>query len=280
MLTHPDKLLFPKDGLTKRDLAHYYERVAPLMLPHVIGRPVTMERYPSGIGSKGFMHKNVVKGFPSWLERIEVPKSDGRVNHALASDPVSLLWMANQNTVTLHVWTSRAPRLFHPDVCVFDLDPADDDPTRVQRAALLLRDVLLELGLASWIKTSGSKGYHIVVPLDAAADFGVVGAFAHRVGAALVARNPADLTQEFSKADRGGRIYVDTGRNGYSATFAAVYTVRARPGAPISAPCTWEEVERGTIAPRSVTLRNAAERFAAVGDLWVDLLERRQRLPG
>ena len=271
MITHPEKVLFPDDGITKGDLAAYYETVAPLMVPLIAGRPVTMERYPSGIGEKGFMHKDVSRGFPAWLERIEVPKKKGTVHHALASDTRSLLWMVNQNTITFHVWPSRLPDLSQPDVCVFDLDPASDDPAVLCAAALDLRTLLDSLGLESWIKTSGSKGYHIVVPLESGQDMGRVARFAHRVGAALVARDPDHLTQEFSKADRGGRMLVDTGRNGYSATFAAPYTVRAKPGAPISTPCTWEEVERGEANPRSFTLRTLPARLGTTPDPWAGM---------
>src|SRR5262249_13294937 len=156
-------------------------------------------------------------GFPAWLERVEVPKKGGTVHHPLAGDVRSLLWLANQNTITPHVWTSRVPDLFHPDICVFDLDPAADDPAEVRAAALQLRDLLNELGLRSWVKTSGSKGFHIVIPLVREADFGEVGTFAHKVAKVLVSRDPGRLTLEFSKSDRGGRILVDTGRNGYSA---------------------------------------------------------------
>jgi bifunctional non-homologous end joining protein LigD len=143
---------------------------------------------------------------------------------------------------------------------------------------LNVRDVLAELGLPSWIKTSGSKGFHIAVPLDGKADFGEVARFAHRVGRVLVQRDPQHLTQEFSKVDRGGRILVDTGRNGYSATFAATYTVRAKRGAPVSAPCTWEEVERGEVNPKSFTLRAMAQRIGEAGDLWADLLRSKRSL--
>src|SRR5262249_22795920 len=145
-------------------------------------------------------------------------------------------------------------------------------------AALGLRDLLDELGLTSWLKTSGSKGFHIVVPLDGGAGFGDVARFAYGVGALFVKRHPDRLTQEFSKADRGGRIFVDTGRNGYSATFAAPYAVRAKPGAPVSTPCTWDELERGEIGPRTFTLRTVAARIADVGDLWADLEEHRHAL--
>ena len=278
MITHPDKVLFPEDGITKGELAAYYEMIAPLMLPHIHGRPVTMERYPAGIAAQGFMHKDVSKGFPEWLERIEVPKKGGVVNYPLVYDARDLLWLANQNSITPHVWTSRVPRLMQPDICVLDLDPSQDDQEVLRATALGLRDLLEELSLPSWVKTSGSKGFHIVVPLDGKADFDDVSGFSQAVGRVLVGRDPDHLTQEFSKADRGGRILVDTARNRYGATFAAAYAVRARPGAPVSAPCTWEEIESAAVGPRTFTLRSMAERVAAVGDLWSGMRRRGRSL--
>jgi bifunctional non-homologous end joining protein LigD len=150
----------------------------------------------------------------------------------------------------------------------------------LRKAALSLRDLLAELGLPGWIKTSGSKGFHIAVPLDGKSDFGTVARFAHLAGRVLVERNPDQLTQEFHKVDRGGRILVDTGRNGYSATFAAAYTVRAKPGAPVSAPCTWKELESGQVGPKTFTLRTMAQRISAVGDLWADMLKKKRSLKG
>jgi bifunctional non-homologous end joining protein LigD len=279
VITHPEKVLFPQDDITKGELATYYEMIAPVMVPHMRGRPVSMERYPAGIGKKGFFHKDVSKGFPAWLERVEVPKKDGTVHHPLVTDTRSLLWLANQNCITPHVWTSRAPDLMHPDICVFDLDPSkDDDYDTVRAAAIGLRDLLAELGLPSWVKTTGSKGFHIVVPLDGKTPMGEAARFANAVGTLLVRRDPAHLTQEFHKVDRGGRILVDTGRNGYSATFAAAYAVRAKRGAPVSAPCTWEEIERGTVNPRTFNLRNMAVRMQDVGDVWSDMLRRKRSL--
>jgi bifunctional non-homologous end joining protein LigD len=273
-----DRVMFPGDGITKGDLAEYYKAVAPVMLPHLRGRPITMERYPAGIGKKGFWQKDVSKGFPDWLERVQVPKKDGVVNHPVVTDTRSLLWVTNQNTITQHVWTSRVPALEYPDICVFDLDPSGDDPATVRTAAIGLRDLLATLALPSWVKTSGSKGFHIVVPLDGKTRMGQVERFAHAVGRLFVSQAPDHLTQEFSKVDRRGRIYVDTGRNGYSATFAAAYTVRAKPGAPVSAPCTWEEIERGEVEPRTFTLRNMPERIAKAGDIWADMRRRGRSL--
>ena len=278
MITHPEKIMFPEDGITKGDLAAYYSAVAKVMLPHIKGRPVTMERFPAGIGKKGFWQKDVSKGFPAWLERVEVPKKDGVVHHPVITDEQSLLWITNQNAITQHVWISRIPDLYYPDICVFDLDPSKDDPASVRAAALGLRNLLDELGLPSWIKTSGSKGYHIVVPLDGKSKMDDVARFADDVGKVFVSHAPNHLTREFNKVDRKGRIYVDTGRNGYSATFAAAYTVRAKNGAPVSAPCTWDEIEKGKVDPGSFNLRNMPARIKKAGDIWADMLRKRPSL--
>jgi bifunctional non-homologous end joining protein LigD len=282
MITHPEKVMFPDGGITKGELCAYYEAVAPIMLPHVRGRPITMERFPAGIDKKGFIQKDVSKGFPSWLERVEVEKRNekegGTVHYPLAGDARSLVWLANQNSITPHVWCSRVPRLEQPDVCVFDLDPAEDEPEVLRAAALAVHDLLGELELPSFVKTSGSKGFHILVPLDGEAGYDVTWRFAHGAGAVLVKRHPDMFTQEFIKADRAGRIFVDTGRNGAGATFAAVYAVRPKPGAPVSAPCTWQEIERGAVGPRTFTLRTMADRLRDVGDLWLAMEGERRSL--
>ena len=270
VITHPEKVLFPDDGITKGELADYYRMVAPLMLPHVVNRPITMERFHRGIGEDGFFQKSVTKGFPSWLERVAVPKKKGTVHHPLVTDRDSLLWLVNLNCITPHVWTSRAPDLNRPDLLVFDLDPSEDDAAALRAATLVVRDTLAEFGLTSWVKTTGSKGFHVVVPLDRAAAYEQCAPFAHALGRLLVQRHPAVFTQEFFKAERGDRILIDTGRNEFHATYAAAYAVRAKPGAPVSAPCTWDEVERGVL-PQSFTLRGMADRAALVGDVWADL---------
>jgi len=280
VITHPDKLLFPDDGITKGELAAYYEAVATFMLPHLAGRPVTMERFPNGIAAKGFMQKDVTKGFPDWLERVEVPKHGGTTHYPIVRDLRSLLWLANQNCITPHVWCSRLPDLMRPDVCVFDLDPSRDDAEALRGAALAVRDLLAELGLRSWLKTSGGKGFHIVVPVDGQTAYEQLWHFAHGVAIWLVKQSPERFTLEFIKADRGDRILIDTGRNGLGATFAAAYAVRPRAGAPVSAPCTWPELEQGRIGPQDLRLREMVQRLAQLGDLWADLHAHEQPLAG
>jgi len=278
-ITHPEKVMFPDDGITKGELVSYYELVAPIMLPHVAGRPVTLERFHRGIGEKGFFQKNIAKGAPSWLERVAVPKKDGVVNYPVVRDERGIAWLANQNCITPHVWTSRVPDLFHPDLCLFDLDPLDENEDSLRTATLLVRDTLAELGVESWVKTSGSKGFHVAFALDEKSDSGQVARFAHAFGRELVRRAPSLLTQEFYKADRGGKILIDTGRNEFGATYAAPYAVRPKTGAPVSAPCTWEEVESGKAGPRTFTLRTMSNRLEAQGDLWADLFANRKALP-
>jgi bifunctional non-homologous end joining protein LigD len=274
-ISHPEKILFPDCGVTKGELCRYYEQLAPVMLPHLSGRPITLERFPAGIEQKGFIQKEVSKGFPEWLSRVEVrgrarrvDGAESAVHYSLAREARDLVWMANQNAVTLHVWASRVPALDTPDCCVFDLDPTRENAAELARAALAVRDSLGELGLSSFVKTSGSKGFHIFVALDGSASFDSTWRFGLGVGALLVRRFPGMFTQEFIKADRAGRIFVDTGRNGRGATFAAAYTVRAKPGAPVSAPCSWAEVESGSVAPQTFTLRTMPERLARSGDMW------------
>ena len=278
VISHPEKVLFPDAGITKGEMAAYYESVASLMLPHLRKRPVTMERFHRGIGQAGFIQKTIGKGTPDWIERVEVPKKGGTVTHPLINDTRSLLWLANQNCITPHVWVSRVPNLYHPDVCIFDLDPLQDDVDTLRKATLAVRDLLSELGLTSFVKTSGSKGFHIAVPLNGKSDAGEVSTFANAVGHILVTRHPRTLTQEFSKADREGRIYVDTGRNHPPATFATAYAVRPKLGAPVSAPCTWEEVAKAKVEPQSFNVRNMGARVAKVGDLWSTLHDEPQSL--
>jgi len=289
-VTHPEKVLFPAAGITKGELCAYYQAIAGLMVPHIAGRPVTMERFPGGIGAKGFIQKNLSKGMPAWLATTEVDRreKEGAVRYPVVNDALSLVWLANQNSITPHVWTSRLPRLEQPDLCVIDLDPPDEGAPPLGQAVLCVRDLLAELGLPAFVKTTGSKGFHVLVPLQAGgeppgveqANSAPVWRFAHGVGAVLVKRHPDLFTQEFIKADRGGRIYLDTGRNAPGATFAAVYAVRPKPGAPVSAPCTWSEIESGRATPRAFTLREMPARIAEVGDLWSDLAARASSLRG
>jgi bifunctional non-homologous end joining protein LigD len=274
-VTHPDKVLFPDDGITKAALADYYQSVAPVMLPLVSGRPVTMQRFPNGIGKGGFLQKQIGEYFPDWIERVTAPNR--RTRNATTRDEVTymvcrtaddLVYLANQACITPHVWLSRAPDIHHPDQLVFDLDPASTDPRVLRLAAAALRGLLEELGLPSFLKSSGSRGLHVVVPLVPAAETDAVKVFSIAVAEVLAARHPDDLTTEGRIADRDGRLFLDIGRNGYAQTMAAPYAVRPLAGAPVSVPLDWSELD--DFDPRRHTLRTIADRLAQP-DPWADL---------
>jgi bifunctional non-homologous end joining protein LigD len=282
-VTHPDKVLFPGDGITKADLIAYLVEVAPAMLPHIRDRPLSLHRFNDGIAGDGFFQKEIPRGAPEWVRRVRVPKQGGTVCHPLAQDAATLAWLGNQNCITPHVWTSRVDRLDRPDRLVFDLDPAggDEDFRLVRRTALELRDLLSELGVTAFAMTSGSRGVHVVVPLRRRYSFDQVEPAAHAVAEELVARRPDDLTTAFRKQDRGGRLFVDVLRTRWAQTTVAPYAVRARPGAPVAAPLRWEELEDGGL-PRSgaLTLRDVPGRLARHGDPWRDIAKAAGILPG
>lgn len=281
-VTHPEKVLFPDDGITKGELVAYYRTVAPRMLPLISGRPVTMQRFPDGIGKGGFLQKQVGRHFPDWIERVTAPNRRTRqatvreqVTYVVCRHPDDLAYLANQGCVTPHVWLSRTPDIHHPDQMVFDLDPASDDLGVLRAAAASLRGLLEELGLAAYLKSSGSRGLHVVVPLVPAADTDTVKVFSIAVAEALANRYPDDFTTEGRIANRHGRLYLDIGRNGYAQTMAAPYAVRARPGAPVSVPLDWSELDG--FQPGGHTVLDIADRLDAP-DPWAGMDDAASRL--
>jgi bifunctional non-homologous end joining protein LigD len=280
-ITHPDKLLFPDDGITKGDLAAYYEHVAEWMLPHVKGRPVSMQRFPDGITGKGFFHKDTPDYFPDWIRRVEVPKANGVVTHVITSDADTLVYLVGQNTITPHVWLSRADRVQQPDRLVFDLDPPPgQDFPAVRRAARWTGELVEELGLVPFAQVTGSKGIHVWTPLRRRASFDEMRELARRAAGVLAERHPDELTTEFRKAKRGGRILVDVARNGYAQTAVPPYAVRPRPGAPVATPIDWDELSDRRLAPDRWTIRTVLRRLAAKGDPWADMQSHARGLSG
>lgn len=277
-LTHPDKVLFPDDGITKRDLAEYYVRVADVMIPHVRDRPTTQHRWPDGLAGQDFWHKQVPGYFPDWIRQVKVRTNKGPQHQVLANDPATLAYLANQNCITPHVWLSRKERLTKPDLVVFDLDPASDrDFAAVRAGARILRGFLQDLDLVSFVKTTGSKGLHVTVPIQPRHDFLRVHRFAEHLAVRLVEEDPDHFTMEFYKEKRRGRVFVDIGRNAYGQTAVPPYAVRGRPGAPVATPVRWEEL--GRITPTRFTLRNLFRRLGARGDPWKDIDRHARALP-
>jgi bifunctional non-homologous end joining protein LigD len=264
------KVLFPDDGITKEDLARYYADVAGRMLPWLRDRPITMMRYPDGLAGQRIVQKNVPAYFPDWIRRVEVPKEGGTVEQAVCGKPADLVYLAGQACVEVHAFTSRADRLDAPDQMVFDFDPPDDQHFgQVRRAALWARELLDgELGLTSYVRTTGGRGLHVHVALDRRAGFDPVREFTHRVGAVLASRHPDVITTEQRKDKRGARVYADVMRNAYAQLVVASYSVRARPGAPVATPLSWSEVERATLEPGRFTLSTIRARLDQGGDPW------------
>lgn len=276
-LTHPDRPYFPDAGITKGDVVDYYRRVADVMLPHLRGRPLTLQRFPEGIEGEGFFQKEASEHFPDWIERVSVEKEDGRVRHALVEDAAGLVYLANQGTLTFHTWLSRADRLRTPDRLIFDLDPPATDDGKgedfrpVREGARALRELLEGLGLPSFVMTTGSKGLHVAVPLRREGDFDEVRAFARGAAERLAADHPDRFTVEQRKAKRRGRVFLDFLRNGYAQTAVAPYSVRARPGAPVATPLDWSELGSGELRPDRYTVRNLFRRLAQKDDPWAEI---------
>lgn len=274
-VTHPDRVLFPADGITKQDLAEYYAAVGPPMIPHLRGRPLMMQRFPGGVDRPGFMQKDGSR-LPDWVHRVEVRKEGGTVVHAIADEPATLVLLANQSCVTVHAWLSRVGHLESPDQLMFDLDPSTEGFDQVRDAALAVRELLDELHLAAYVKATGSRGLHVVTPLDGRAGLDEVRAFARDAAEVLVARMPSALTLEWSRERRGGRLYLDILRIGYAQTAVAPYSVRPLAGAPVAVPLRWEELEEPGFDVRAHTLRTVPARVAREGDPWAGM-ERHAR---
>jgi bifunctional non-homologous end joining protein LigD len=268
-ISNPDKAMFPDDGITKRDLIDYYLSVADVMLPEIKGRLLTMERFPNGIDGKRFYQKDISDYFPDWIDRKTVPKQGGgRVTHVVANDKATLVYLANQACITLHMSLSRKDSIDNPDQMIFDLDPSADDFGEIRHAALDLKDVLDDLGLHSVVKTTGSRGLHVTIPLDRKEDFKSVRKFARTLAGHFAEQSPDRLTIEARKEKRRGRIFVDWLRNSNGATAVAPFAVRARPGGPVAMPVAWDEVRSSRLSPRRYVMKDVLKGLATTEDPW------------
>lgn len=270
-LSSQDKVLFPRSGISKGDLVDYYRRIAPTALPHFRDRPLSMHRFPDGIGKDGFFQKDVPDYFPDWIDRIELAKEGGTVTYAMANDAATLVYLANQGCITPHLALARADKPDHPDQLIFDLDPSGDDFARVQEAAGWVKALLDELELTSFVKTTGSKGLHVVVPLDRETPFDEARKVARAMAERLAEQHPEALTVEQRKDKRGGRVFLDYLRNAYGQTAVAPYAVRAIEGAPVATPLRWDEVGAGDLHPQKYTVANIFRRLAQIEDPWADI---------
>jgi bifunctional non-homologous end joining protein LigD len=266
-LSHPDKILFPGAGVTKEGLAAYFERVAPLMLPHIRDRPLSLQVFPGGVDRRGHFLKQAPDYFPSWVRRQELPKKGGSVTHVVADRVETLRLLANHNAVSLHVPTARADRLDRPDRLIVDMDPPDDTRwDEVVFGARLVADVMRSIGLEPFAMATGSRGLHVVAPLRRESGYEDVFALSKSIAGAVVAAAPDRLTTEFMKAERDERVFVDVLRNRWAQTAVAPYSPRAKPDAPVAVPMDWDDVDASGPRPFSV-LTLPADR----PDPWVEI---------
>jgi len=283
-LSNLDKPYWPESGITKGDLLGYYREVAPALLPHIRDRPFTMKRYPDGWQGQPFFRKNVANYAPPWIKRAEVsvssrekPRASKTIEVPAVNDELALLWMVNTGCIECHTWFSRIDKLERPDWVVFDLDPASDvDFLKTVEVALLVKQALDALGLASFPKTSGALGLHVLVPIERRHTYEDTRRFATQVARTIAGEHAGLATTEWSKAKRSG-ILIDASQNAQGKSIASVYSVRPLAGAPVSTPLRWNEVN-ANLDPRSYTMDAVLDRLDRHGDLYEDVLKTRQRL--
>lgn len=279
-ISNRDKVFFPDSGLTKGDLFDYYLAVADTMLPHLKRYAVNMQRFPDGIGGESFYQKDASDYFPDWIDFVTIPKREGGSFAApVIGSKSALAYLVDQAMLTPHLYLSRKDDLEHPDRMILDLDPPQgtDDAAAVRSAALHLRTILTELNLQSWVQTTGSKGFHIIVPLDRRTGFDEVRGFAEDASRLLVRRHPDRYTLKQQKDQRGRKIFLDWLRNVYGATAVAPYAVRALPAAPVATPLDWQELKNGA-GPRDWTIENIPNRLAQKKDSMAGIMRHAHSL--
>jgi bifunctional non-homologous end joining protein LigD len=283
-LTNLDKVFWPDGEITKGDLLSYYREVAPVLVPHLKDRPFTMRRYPDGAYGDAFFQKDAPKHMPDWIPTFRAlvstrdsSRSKKWVSFPLVNDELALLWMANMGCIDMNTWYSRVDKPDRPDFVLFDLDPTPEVPwAQTIEVALILKELLDQLGLTSFPKTSGGKGFHVLVPLDRRSTFEDTRRFSEVVAGAIARAHPKLATTEWSKARRRG-VLIDANQNGEGKTIASVYSVRPKPGAPVSTPLAWDEVHE-RLNPAIYTMDVVLDRVRRHGDVYAGVLTTRQSL--
>ncbi|HET7371454.1 MAG TPA: non-homologous end-joining DNA ligase [Gammaproteobacteria bacterium] len=269
-VSNRDKVLFPDAGLSKGDLVDYYARIADVMAPHVLGRPLTLYRFPDGADADGFYQKDTPDYFPAWIDRVRLGKEES-LDYCVAREPAALVYLASQVCVP-HIWLSQADRPDHPDRLVFDLDPGPDMTFDIVRStARSMSELLLDLGLVAYLMTTGSRGLHVVVPLDRSADYAAVRDFARAVAEVVASGAPDHLTTEHRKNKRGGRLFIDTYRNAYGQTTVAPYVVRANSNAAVATPIEWDALDDAKLRSDRYGIKNIFRRLGQKQDPWRDI---------
>lgn len=271
-LKHLDKVFFPEADLTKGDVVEYYQRIAPVMLPHLMDRPLNLFRAPDGLNGETFFQQQISDYFPDWINRIAIEKwQDGTTTHVVCDRTATLVYLANQGCITPHTWLSCTSALKYPDRLIFDLDPPGSEFTPVRDAARLLQEQLAAIGLTPFVQTTGSRGLHVIAPLDTTADFDTARHLAQTLADILAEKHPSSLTTAQYKSQRRGRLYLDTKRNAYGQTAVAPYALRLKPGAPVATPLDWNELEDTELHPQKYNLQNIFRRLGQKNDPWANI---------
>jgi len=270
-LSNSDKILFPKSHITKGDLVSYYQDIASLALPYYENRPLTMQRCPDGIDHQNFMQKEAPDYFPAWIDRYNMPKKGGHVRCALVNNEATLVYLANQACITFHLGLSKVDKIEYPNYLIFDLDPSTEDLSLLKNVVRIVKDLLDQLGLKSFIQTTGSRGFHIYIPLKREFTFETVHGFAKDMASYLAGHHPQEITIEQSKEKREKRVLLDYARNSFGIPAVAPYSVRTKEKAPIATPLHWEELEDPKLTSQSFHLKNIKERLAHTKDPWKEM---------
>lgn len=276
-----DKIFFPEEGYTKGDMINYFKDISDIMIPYLQDRPLVMLRYPDGINGESFYHKDAPDYFPGWIKTKAIKKEEGgTINHVICNNAATLVYVANQGCITPHIWLSKIDKLDYPDTLIFDLDPPGDGFGEVIFAAKKFYKFLVdELNIQPFIKTTGSKGVHIEIPLQRKEKFDDVRQFGQNLSKVLASRYPDRLTTEVRKNKRNGRVFLDVARNGYAQTAVAPYAVRAKPGAPVAAPITWDELN-SSMSPQKYNIKNIFRRLSRKKDPWSDFRKHATTISG
>ncbi|MFW6218914.1 MAG: non-homologous end-joining DNA ligase [Bacteroidota bacterium] len=280
-ISNEDKLLFPDDGITKGDIINYYREMAAYIIPFTKGRPAMLQRFPNGISKSGFYQKDRSVHFPEWINSSQVKKEGGETTNMVHLDnEATLAYLANQGVISYHVWLSKVDNIHVPDMLIFDLDPPDTNGfDLVKKGARALKDLFEnKLGMASFLKLSGSKGIHFIVPIKPEHQFNKVREFCSSAARFLSRENPGEFTIETRKDKRKGRLFIDYLRNSYAQTAVAPYSLRPIKEAPVAAPISWDEIEQKDLSPRQFNLKNINKRISQVEDPWKNFNRRRHSI--
>ncbi len=277
-----DKVLFPETGITKGEIIDYYEKISETFLRHAANRPVSMHRFPDGIKDENFYQKDRPDYFPDWIESIELEKEDGTVDQVLCNDKATLIYLADQACITIHTWLSKADKVKHPDKIVFDLDPPSEDAFElVKEGAQTIHEYMKEeFSMDSFLMTTGSRGIHVVVPIEPEYGFDTVREFSKKIADNVAKMKPSKFTTKVRKAKREGRLFIDYLRMAWAQTSVTPYSVRGIEGAPIATPLQWKELEDSSLTAQTYTISNIFRRLGQMDDPWEQFSKKYYSIKG